>query len=795
MIGVVRCLLVFCLLLTPFLRLSAQAPAGDNAPTVGTIDVRFVGASNVSPAVVRANMQLVEGGPVDEALIDRDIRSLYRTGLFEFIEFKRDAQAGRTVNLVVELTPKYRVQRVVYEGNKHYRDRRLAKETKTRENLALDERQVKEDAEKLRELYQKSGYNQAEVEYTVERNRDTGLGVVTFKIEEGTKVRISKIKFTGNTDVSSNRLRKRMETRKWGIFSWLTDTGKLRDEAFMNDLDKLRDYYRDQGFLDVEIDSDAVRFDYPKENRLVITIPIVQGRRYNIGEITLSGNELHGTDELRSVLRQRSGDIFRPSALDRDVQAIEDFYGKDGYLETRVRMVRKPNLETGAIDVEYAITESDQFHVESIRIEGNTKTKNVVILRELALGPGEVFNTVRMRTSRMRLENTRFFEEVTMTPEPTNIPGRRNLKINVKEGRTGNLTFGAGFSSLDRVVVFAEVTQSNFDLFNRKSLFQGDGQKFRLRLQLGSRSSEAILSFEEPWVFEQELALGFTLYRTSSDYDQQLYEEVRTGAEIYLRKRLIELIEARLAYTYEIVDIRDVDFSAPTYLKNLEGEQSVSKISLKLLRDTRDRLINTSQGNRAELITELAGGPLGADSDYYRIEFRGAQYFSTFDTLNQVLSVIARAGVVESYGDSTEVPYFDRYFLGGPSSLRGFKYRSVGPKDIDVNPMPPASPFPPPFSTTAPTEDPYGGNTFGFLSLEYTFDIVEPLRFAVFYDAGFVNVDAYDFDPGDYNSNFGFGLRLMIAGAPLSLDFGIPLKTDDYNDDGAQFNFSFGTRF
>ena len=392
-----------------------------------------------------------------------------------------------------------------------------------------------------------------------------------------------------------------------------------------------------------------------------------------------------------------------------------------------------------------------------------------------------------------------------MSPESTNLPGRRNLKIAVKEGRTGNLTFGAGFSSLERAIVFAEVSQSNFDLFNRKSLFQGDGQKFRLRLQLGSRSSEATLSFEEPWFLERELALGFTLYRTSSDYYSNLYQETRTGAEVYLRKRLFELVEGRLGYTYEIVDISDVDRNKAPFLLDEEGERSVSKLGFKLLRDTRDRIYNTTRGNRVELGTELAGGPFGGETDYYKVEFRGSQYYNTFETLSQVLSFIGRAGVIDSYGNSDRVPYFDKMFLGGPGTLRGFEYRQVGPKDtkgLTTKPDPDGfGGFPDPDGRDVPpTYEPVGGKSYAMGSVEYTFEVVNPLRLAVFYDIGFVNVDAWDFDTSGYNDNFGVGIRLMVGGAPLSLDFGVPLTTTknadgSSNDDGLQFNFSFGTRF
>lgn len=742
---------------------------------IGKLTVKFVGVSNVSEQVVRANMSLREGTPLDESLIDRDIRSLYRTGLFEFIEVKREELSDTAVNLVFEVTPKYRVLDVRFEGNKAYKERRLRRELKTLQNGPLDERQVKEDSEKIYEYYQKNGFNQAQVSYTIDRNRSTGFGTVTFKIREGAKVKISSIRFVGNDNIKARRLRKEMETKKWHPFSWITGGGRFKDDEFDEDLEKLRDYYREEGYLDVEIAEDKVTFDYPSASKLVITIRVEEGRKYRVGDITFKGNKIHPARLLGLVVRQRKGTTFVPSKLDKDVENLEDFYGRSGHLDTRVRLNRKPNLQTGDIDVEYEITESEKFQVESVNIEGNAKTKSIVILRELVLGPGDVFDSVRMKISKARLENTRFFDDVNVTPESTNIPGRRNLRVAVKEARTGNLTFGAGFSSLERAVVFAEITQSNFDLFNRKSFFQGDGQKFRLRLQLGSESSEVVLAFEEPWLFERELALGFQLFRTTSDYQSSYYEEIRTGGQIYLRKRLFGLVEGTATYTYEIVDIDNVDASAPAVIRGLAGQTSVSKAGFALLRDTRDKIINTTRGNRVELITEVAGGPLGGDVDYYRLEFRGSQFYPVFEFQDQVLALIARGGVVQDFGDSTDVPFYDRYFLGGPQTLRGFEYREVGPKDSFGEPL--------------------GGKSYGFFSAEYSFDIVKPIRFAVFYDGGFVNRGAYDFSPGNWNDNFGFGLRLFVAGAPLSLDFGIPLTGDRFNKKGSQFNFSFGTRF
>jgi outer membrane protein insertion porin family len=789
--------------------LLAQAELGRGseqqaAPRIGKITIKFVGMANVSEQIVRANMVLREDTELDEALIDRDIRSLYRTGIFEFIEVKHEELPGNIVNLVFEVTPKFRILTVQYEGNKEFKARRLGKEIKTVANGPLDERQIKEDNQKIYEYYQKKGYNQVQVSYTIDRNRNTGFATVTFKVREGPRVKIDKVNFIGNDHVKSSRLRKEMETKKWNWISWLMDTGRLKDDLFDEDLDKLRDYYREQGYLDIEIAEDKVTFDYPKPDELVITIRVKEGRLYRIGEITFTGNKIFPGQLLGLVPKQRKGMVFTPSKLDKDLETLEDFYGRAGYLspDTRVHLVRKPNLETGNIDIEYQVTEGEKIHVESIKIEGNTKTKSTVILRELILAPGDVFDSVRMKISKLRLENTRFFEDpVNVTDESTNIPGRRTLKVSVKEARTGNLTFGAGFSSLEKAVVFAEITQSNFDLFNRRSFFQGDGQKFRLRFQIGSQSSEVMMNFEEPYFLERELAVGFQLYRTTSDYNSAYYEEIRTGGQVYTRKRLFNWLESQLSYTYESVDITNVSSQAPPSILLLSGKSETSKIGLIFTQDTRDKIINTTRGHFASLGLSVAGGPLGGDNDYYSIEWRSSKFFPLAEFQEQVLSIIGRVGVTDSYGDSDKpvtrtiatvdqatgaiieqtfsyvpgVPFYDRYFLGGPHDLRGFEYREVGPKDF--------------------TGEPLGGNTYAFFSLEYSFDIVKPVRFAIFYDAGFVNSDAYDFNPMNYNDNFGFGLRLEVAGAPLSLDLGIPLTTDRFNDNGNQFNFSFGTRF
>ncbi len=789
--------LPFLFLLLAMLAWPENAAQGQNQPQrpIRSIDIEFIELENVNRELIRANMRLREGMEYDEITIDRDIRALYRTGLFEYIEVKREFLDDGSVNLLFELRPKYRVESIEFRGNEHVSDRRLLREVGYERRQTgwvadvlpwtprlmpmetLDERTVRMGAEDVREYYRRRGFTEATISFDIERDTERGTGRIIYHIEEGPRVTIRRVMYEGNDNIRSGQLRRAMDTRRWHIFSWLTGKGRFQEDEFEDDIQNLVDLYRERGFLDVRIPHDQVRFEYPYENQLEVTLVIDEGRQYELGEISFDGNTLYSDEELRGALALDTGDVFVPSRLDADVQNLRDYYGQDGYLDTTVRARRIPNLDTGAIDIEYQIQEAGQVHVESIRIEGNTKTQSRVIIRELGLRPGDVFNSVRMRTSQRRLENTRFFEHVNLQPETTNVEGRRNLSVAVREARTGSLTFGAGFSTLENVIFFAELSQSNFDLFNYRSRFQGAGQKFRFRLQVGSRSNEVVLAFEEPWLFDRELALGFQVYRSESEFFSAAFDELRTGFEVYLRKRLIELLEGRLSYQFEVVDIFNVSEGpdgASQFIQNEAGKRSVSKVGVSLLRDTRDSLLVTTRGNRFEFRTEVAGGPFAGDTDYYKFELRGSQFFPIFETQTQVLSFVGRTGVLDHFRPSDEVPFFDRFFLGGPNTLRGFNFREVGPHVAG---------------------DPRGGQTYGFFSTEYSLTLVDPIRFAVFYDAGFVNEDFADFETGGYNDNYGFGLRILIMGAPLRLDYGIPITTDDHNDRGGRFSFSFGTRF
>jgi len=794
----------------------AESPENVEPPTIRKLIINFTGLSNVNEEVARANMSLREGEPYDQIAIDRDIRTLYRTQLFEHVEVRLQPVGENEVDLFFDIRPKFRVASISFDGNEKIRDRRLEGQLEIQTNHILNERRVKEGAQALKEYYLKRGYSQARIDYEIDRNPATGFGNVIYKIREGGKYKITKVKFEGNENLSSRKLRRNIKTKKRGIFSIFTGSGKFDADQFEDDLESLKELYMEEGHLDVDIDPSQVRFSYPSKRKMVIEIGVDEGKEYNVGSISFEGNEIYKDDILRLMLRVKPGDRYRPERLDEDLERIEDFYGQFGYMETRVRLTRVPNVTTGNIDIKYEIYESEKYQVESIEIEGNTKTKSTVVIRELALGPGSTFDSVRMDASRMRLENTRYFEDVNVTPQINQIPGRRDLRVTFREGRTGNFSFGAGFSSLEKGTFFVELTQSNFDIFNWRGAFQGDGQKFRLRAQIGSLSSQIVLAFEEPWLFERRLAFGFNIFDTSNNFTRA-YEVGQTGFDVYIRKRLIELIEARLSYSlvsYGYSDFSsEVDQTLRDQLEQSNGE--ISKVNLLMLRDRRDRIINTFSGSRLELDLTTAGGPLGGNFQYNKIESRNLVHLPLSTWHSQTIAFLFRAGVVKESGDSTFVPFEERFYLGGPNTLRGFEFRDVSPKEGLV-PLDPALSGAFPFQRT-PFE--VGGKTYGMFSAEYTIGFTEGFHGAIFYDGGFVNKAAGDFsldrvkstgelfgqgvslgwNNSGWNDNFGVGIRISVMGTPLRLDYAIPITTSGDpafggNDNGAQFNFTFGGR-
>jgi len=585
--------------------------------------------------------------------------------------------------------------------------------------------------------------------------------------------------------------------------------------VFEEDKERLREFYTEQGYIDFEL-KDVV-FERARTNRMVVRFVVEEGTPYKVGGVKFEGNELFSREEIVGNLRSREGEKvtkglvlkegekFTPKSLSKDVEAITDFYGARGYIEARVDAEKVPNVEKGTLDLNYKLQEGSKFFVEKIEIRGNTRTKDKVIRRELAITPGETFDNVRVKVSKSRLEQMQYFEKVETTPEDTEIPNRKNLVIGVEEKRTGNAINGAGFSSIDSLVGFVEVSQGNFDLFNPPT-FTGGGQKARLRLQAGTRRQDYVATFIEPWFLGRRLSLSTELFHRQLNFLSDNYEQSQTGGRVGLTSQLPFNLIGGINYTLESINLDFDDSYRAQYPDSVvlqeSGRRLVSRMGATLAYDTRNSYQLPTKGQRIELLPELAGGPFGGDSDYYRVELRVSQYWNPGRMFTEtsfwqdvfeghVLELTGRIGVVEAYGDGDRgrrdrVPLFDRWYLGGLTSLRGFRFRQVGPRD-------PVS------------GEPTGGGTYWFGGAEYSVPIIERLRFAVFYDVGMVYPDAFSLAPQDYvdingkrqttrlySDNWGVGLRLNLPIGPLRLDYGIPMTHDTRVSGGGRFQFGVG---
>jgi len=595
---------------------------------------------------------------------------------------------------------------------------------------------------------------------------------------------VKTIRFVGNYHLTPKQIRKVMKTRQSNILGFVTGAGRLSNQQLDEDVQKIKELYQDDGYADVQVTD--VKIDRLDQKNVAITIYITEGPQYHVGTVTINGLHVVTEPNFRKVIKVTEGKIFSPQKLQKDIKAVEDAYGVAGYADAKVNVETTP-AGPALVNLTYKIDEGIQSFVERINISGNTRTKDKVIRREIVLSPGDVFDTVRVDISKKRLEGLQYFERVDTYASDTGVPGRKDLNVVVQEKRTGSLNFGLGFSSTDGLVGFSELSQGNFDITNWRT-FTGGGQKFRLRTQLGTQRKDASIELTEPYFLDQRLALGGRGFFDSSNYYSSQYDQRNYGFNIFLRKPITNFLSARLDYTIQRIEIYNLSSDITDELQALirEGGEgnTESRMTLGLTFDTRDNAFLTRKGTRIDFSTFTAGGFLGGTVQIYGVDLDAYQYFLLpYDT---ILLLNGEIAVVSTWGDQNIVPVYDRVYLGGANNLRGFRFRDVGPKDNNGNPI--------------------GGSTLARYTLEYTIPVIQRVRAAVFYDAGFVNPGAWSFNPvqvpnskgrfsGGFNQDIGIGVRLDLPIGPIRLDYGFPIQEDSFSSRSGQFQFSVGYQF
>jgi outer membrane protein insertion porin family len=712
-----------------------------------------------------------------EEVVKEDVKRLYELGYFSNISV--DVERGEhDIKVAFIVKEKPELHEIVFKGNSMIATKRLLREMKAKTGEALNEKLLVEDVESLHRLYAQEGFPLARIEYEVVHPDSEREAVVFVKINEGPKQAIRRIRFAGNGNVSSRRLMQIMQTKRkapWPLCVWpmtyMFSKGALDDDIFADDLERIRIYYASLGYVDMKID-DVERTASHDGRYIDITVSVKEGDLYQVGEISIEGNKVFESDELQRSLSMSTDATYSPLSLQQDMEVLGGMYFSKGYTDAEIVPEKKLNPDTNKIDICYKIKEYEPYYVGRIDIKGNTRTKDKVIRRELNIMPGDVFDNLKIQRSRERLENTGFFDSVEVTAAPGEGAQTRNLEVDVKEGRTGQLSFGAGYSSIDSFVGFAEISQSNFDIKNFP-YFTGGGQKIRLRAEVGTEVQDFALSFTEPYFLGRKLSAGFDLYATSSQYLSDYYDEQRVGGALRLGRAFGEFIRGDIAYKLENVTL-DVDDDASEYLLSQDGSNVISSINMSLTRDTRDSITFPRSGAISGVTFEFAG--LGGDTDFVKLEWMGTQYFVPIERFpNHVVRVAGAAGVASSYGTSGDVPLSERFFLGGGNTIRGFEFRDVGPKDEYGAPI--------------------GGDSMAMGSFEYTFPLISRIRGAAFFDFG----NVYE-TPGDFLSGIvasvGMGVRLNLPVGPIKLDYGIPIITDEWTEgETGAFSFNVGTIF
>lgn len=753
-------------------------------------DVQILGNSAIDEGTIRYNLKTEVGQNLSLLQIREDIKTLYKTGFFEDVSvFLSEEENG--VIVIFQVREKPIVTKIELIGNKKIKSDVLEKELTIQVKKIFDPTLVKQDEEKIRAKYREKGFTEVEVKSETLKTSKSNVTVI-YKVIEGAKIRIKKVSFEGNNRFSDKKLRKVLKgTRRYWMFSWLTDSGKFNKEEFEKDLELLREFYENKGFARVEIgEPETEIFEEQVSKRKIvkkmrITIPLSEGIQYKIGNIEVKGNTIFTSQQLLRVITKidvvegaptslfklpepvfSQGELFSRKALQDATQALYDLYGTRGYIFANIIPSRQINDETRTIDFVFDISEGKEAYINSIEFKGNRRTRDKILRRELRIFEGDVFNSTKLRYSLSRFNYLGYVENIQPEFKPNlDDPQKLDVVINLTDERRTELQVGGGYSNIDKVFLAVSFSEHNF---------LGYGQELQLSLTSSSRRKEYSIRFVEDYLFDTRNALTVSLYRRTTSYYTD-FDRRSLGGELGIGRHFFEYVFGRISYQYEQLDIFNVDDDARQSIKDAEGSSVTSSFVFFLQRDRRNNRRDPSGGTRHYVVYEIASRIFGGDNIYYKTTYDGSFYVPLFKKL--IYGFHTKLQYAGSFG-SNDLPEFEYYIMGGERSVRGFETASIGPRDLIDG------------------ENVIGGNKSLQLNHELIIPVADPLRLIFFYDLGDVYATNENVDPRTLRESVGVELRVFVPmfWVPIRFIWGYNLHPYQFEAQ-SEFQFTIGSTF
>jgi outer membrane protein insertion porin family len=753
--------------------------------------VRIEGNKRIATETFLYYITVKAGSTYDPQVLRDDFKRLWQTGFLNDLKILADkTDQGVTITFKVEEKPL--LKSIEYTGNKKVStediDKKLKDEAITlRIDQPLDLYAVQKVSNVIQKLMVEKGLQFGSVHPKTEPLGDSYAKLV-FEVDEGPKVRIGKIEFEGNKVFSTGKLRGQMkDTKQHGMLSFITRKDDFEKEKFEKDVERVEELYFNNGYIMAKIDEP--RKELYGKNRMKLIIPVEEGDQYLVNDITFKGNKVIHDAELRSFIELKKGTVFNRSLLKKGLEEGQKVYGDRGYIYASLGPIFKNDEQKKLVNIEVQVEENGQFYINRIEFTGNNYTRDKVIRRELALQEGDLLRVNKFRESLDRIYRLGFFDDlkpnITPTPDKTN---QADITIDVKENKRNEIRLGGGYSEFEGF--FGNL------VFSTKNLF-GTGKVFTINLQGGSRSEDYGIQLLEPYFLDHRISLGFSVYKQRYDFFNFLRDT--TGASVSVGFWVVGDWKGLMTYAYQVVDVGKTNNTITTPINDqffpgfefFQSDRIESRVVPSLLRSTINNPTDPSRGTNIVLTDEIVGGVLGGDLNYSRPSASFTQYLPGLSR-RHYFAYNVEGGYGYGFGGQ-QLPFIERYFLGGDRSIRGYDIRRVGHVEIFEDP-----------TTHVKTPFTAGGNKFFVLNAEYVIPIAGPLKIAAFLDYGNAFAKGQGIDFTDMRGSFGGEIRFLapFLSAPFRFIYAVNFNRgelmtlpENLRPQRSVFRFSVGTTF